>query len=334
MGEAMSMPWAPVSELPWSKERGERTRFLIILSLVALLFVPPALLIPLIDLPEPDRNEVEKVPPALAHLLEQPRPEPKAKPVEPEPVAEPPKPEPKPEPEPEPAPKAETPKPEPVQTPPPKPVAAERAPAPPEQTVQQARETASRSGLLAMKDRLAALQAPETEPAPVLRANAGKTTPAETADKPEPSRVLAGSKGVEQTEAPTTEVAVAGHEVKAVQAEPEPVQKAVAKAEPKADKGPGQRAMSNIRKVFDSQKTALYSLYRRELRQDPTLQGKVLLELVIQPDGSVSSCEVVSSELDNPTLESRIALRVRMFNFGADDVEPRTVRFPVDFLPG
>ncbi|EMP55539.1 hypothetical protein MSNKSG1_06698 [Marinobacter santoriniensis NKSG1] len=333
MGEAVSMPWAPVSELPWSKERGERTRFLIILSLVALLFVPPALLIPLIDLPEPDRNEVEKVPPALAHLLEQPKPEPKAKPkpVEPEPVVEPPEPEP----EPEPAPKAETPKPEPAKAPPPKPeVPAERAPAPPEQTVQQARETASRSGLLAMKDRLAALREPEAEPAPVLRANAGKTTPAETSDKPAVSRVLAGSEGVEKTEAPTTEVAVAGHEVKAVQAKPEPVHKTVARVEPKADKGPGQRAMSNIRKVFDSQKTALYSLYRRELRQDPTLQGKVLLELVIQPDGSVSSCEVVSSELDNPTLENRIALRVRMFNFGADDVEPRTVRFPVDFLPG
>ncbi|MEP1581329.1 MAG: TonB family protein, partial [Marinobacter sp.] len=85
---------------------------------------------------------------------------------------------------------------------------------------------------------------------------------------------------------------------------------------------------------FDAQKTSLYSLYRRELRQDPTLEGKVMLELVIEPDGSVSSCEVVSSELGNQSLEQRIAMRVRLFNFGEDDVEPRTVRFPIDFLPG
>ena len=92
--------------------------------------------------------------------------------------------------------------------------------------------------------------------------------------------------------------------------------------------------MSNIRKVFDAQKTALYSMYRRELRQDPTLEGKVLLELVIEPDGSVSACEVVSSELEHPGLEQRLAMRVRLFNFGADNVEARRVRFPIDFLPG
>ena len=45
------------------------------------------------------------------------------------------------------------------------------------------------------------------------------------------------------------------------------------------------------------------------------------MELVIEPDGSVSACEVVSSELENPGLEQRIALRVRLFNFGADNVE-------------
>lgn len=92
--------------------------------------------------------------------------------------------------------------------------------------------------------------------------------------------------------------------------------------------------MSNIRQVFDTQKSVLYGLYQRELRQDPTLEGKVTLELVIEPDGSVSDCKVVSSELGNPVLEQRIAMRVQMFNFGADNVETRKVRFPIDFLPG
>jgi len=91
--------------------------------------------------------------------------------------------------------------------------------------------------------------------------------------------------------------------------------------------------MSNIRQVFEAQKTALYALYHRALRQNPALEGKLLLELVIEPDGRVSHCKVVSSELANPALEQRLANRVLLFDFGASDVEWRTVRFPIDFLP-
>ena len=145
--------------------------------------------------------------------------------------------------------------------------------------------------------------------------------------------MLSGSGGVTDAVAPETSVNVAGHEVRKVEA---PVEKTRAVAAQPVDPGPpvGERAMSNIRRVFDAQKSALYSLYRRELRQDPTLEGQVLLELVIEPDGSVSACEVVSSELGHPSLEQRIAMRVRLFNFGADKVGTRTVRFPIDFLPG
>ncbi|MBD3639953.1 MAG: AgmX/PglI C-terminal domain-containing protein, partial [Marinobacter sp.] len=208
--------------------------------------------------------------------------------------------------------------------------------APARQSVEQARETASRSGLLAMKDRLASLREPSSDraPAPEVVANVGQESrPAVT--EPAPSEALKGSGGVEAGENPATEVAVADHQVKKLEARTEPAAQTTARVDPASGKpSAGERAMSNIRKVFDAQKTALYSLYKRELRQDPTLAGKVLLELVIEPDGSVSACEVVSSELENPTLEQRIAMRVRMFDFGADSVERRKVRFPVDFLPG
>jgi TonB family protein len=142
--------------------------------------------------------------------------------------------------------------------------------------------------------------------------------------------VLAGSGGVQSREGPAREVALAEQSVQTVSA---PREVAVAPATP-ARPSVGERAMSNIRQVFDTQKSVLYALNQRELRQDPTLEGKVTLELVIEPDGSVSACQVVSSELGNPALEQRIAMRVQMFNFGADNVETRKVRFPIDFLPG
>ncbi|MBL3556755.1 AgmX/PglI C-terminal domain-containing protein [Marinobacter sp. JB05H06] len=288
------------------------------------VFLPPALLIPTLDLPEPDRSEAETIPPQLARMVEQPEP--------PKPVVLP---EPEPEPEPE-----EPAAPEPQAPAPPVAETVEETPSPapdrpePEQSVEQARETASRSGLLAMKDQLASMRAPEQDRVETLSANvdaAGASDSSELfAAEADRASALAGSGGVSRELAPEAEVAVAGHEVREVEmaqeAAPEP---AAAK-----DAGPGERAMSNIRQVFDAQKTALYSLYRRELRQDPTLEGKVMLELVIEPDGSVSRCEVVSSELDNDHLEQRIATRVRLFNFGQDDVETRTVRFPIDFLPG
>ncbi|MBD3641524.1 MAG: hypothetical protein HUJ18_11075, partial [Marinobacter sp.] len=58
--------------LPWSRAPGERGRFAGILILTALVFLPPALLIPSMDLPERERAEMEEVPPRLARLVEVP----------------------------------------------------------------------------------------------------------------------------------------------------------------------------------------------------------------------------------------------------------------------
>lgn len=305
-----------ITGLPWSAEAGENRRFGVVLALMTVLFLPPALVIPALDLPDIERSEAEKIPPQLARLVERPTPKPEVS-----------APVPKPEPEPKPVPEKVV-----AQKPEPKVVQPQPQPAP-RQSVKQAREKASRSGLLAMKDKLASLRAPDPAPTERLQANTGSVgqEPASVADT-NADEALQGSGGVEDSAAPDTQVAVADHQVKHVKAAPEP-EKEVARAKP-AKPAVDERAMSNIRQVFNSQKTALYSLYRRELRQDPSLEGKVLLELVIEPDGSVSACHVVSSELENPSLEQRIAMRVRLFNFGADNVETRKVRFPVDFLPG
>ncbi len=313
--------WSATSgELPWSSAAREDRQFAIIAALVAVIFLPVALWIPFLHVPEIELSEAEQVPPQLARLVERPEPivAPEPKPPEPEPVT-------KEEPVPEAQPKPAVAKPAPEPAPKPEPVAAKR------QTAEQAREKASRSGLLAMKDRLASLRTPAASGSEVLRANTSAELTAQNI-KTAPE-VLQGSGGVTDSETiPQAQVAVQGHRVKEVKAVATPVSKVASQARP--EPSVGERAMSNIRKVFDAQKTALYSLYRRELRQDPTLEGQLLLELIIEPDGSVSACQVVSSELGNPPLEQRIAMRVRLFNFGADDVETRKVRFPIDFLPG
>jgi periplasmic protein TonB len=323
------------SGLPWSRDLGESRRFTGIVLLMLALFLPPAFLIPMLDVPEVERSEAEKVPPRLARLVEKPKPI-----VPPEPA----QPEPEPEPEPEvkeakkekpkqPEPKVARVEPDPVPAPKPESEPQAKSEPKPKQTTEQAREKASRSGLLAMRDKLASLRSPEPPPAREFAVNTQPEAAEATKSPKDSQEVLSGSGGVEDAQAPETTVAVAEYEVKTVDA-PEEESRKVAAKPAKVEPSVGERAMSNIRQVFDAQKTALYSMYRRELRQDPTLEGKVLLELVIEPDGSVSACEVVSSELEHPTLEQRIAMRVRLFNFGADNVEARKVRFPIDFLPG
>ena len=85
--------------------------------------------------------------------------------------------------------------------------------------------------------------------------------------------------------------------------------------------------------VFDRNKAAIYSIYNRALRQNPALQGKVVLKITITPGGRVSACQVISSELGAPALERKIVMRVRLFDFGAKNVETMVVTYPIEFLP-
>jgi outer membrane biosynthesis protein TonB len=94
------------------------------------------------------------------------------------------------------------------------------------------------------------------------------------------------------------------------------------------------RTDEEIQIVFDRYKAALYRLYNRELRRDPTLRGQLVLRLTIEPDGSVSFCELQSSSMDAPALASQVVDRVKTFDFGAkEDISAVTIVYPIDFLP-
>lgn len=107
--------------------------------------------------------------------------------------------------------------------------------------------------------------------------------------------------------------------------------------------GPGERPLSDgpglartdeeIQIVFDRYKSALYRLYNRELRRDPTLQGQMVLRMTIEPDGSVSFCQLHSTDMGAPELVAQVVDRVRGFDFGAKEVPAITIVYPIDFLP-
>ena len=94
------------------------------------------------------------------------------------------------------------------------------------------------------------------------------------------------------------------------------------------------RTDEEIQIVFDRHKAALYRLYNRELRRDPTLQGQMVLRIRIEPDGSVSLCELQGTDMNAPNLSSQVLARVSTFDFGAkEDIPAVTILYPIDFLP-
>jgi len=307
-------------ELPWSASPTEERRFRAITTTMLVVYVLLAALVVFIKLPPTDRYEAETVPPRLAKLVIQEKPKPPPPP--PPPKVEEKKPEP-----PKPEKKAEEPK-------PPKPAPeVKKQPAKPD--VQAARNKAAHSGLLALRSELADLQQNDlgnlVQDKPLIKTDKQAATAVThrsiiAAEGTKGSGGISTSKlsrDVEQTQ-------LAGRQTTAVASQ-------TLEAEKKAGTAPnGQargRSIEQIQLILDRSKGALYTLYHRALRANPALQGKVVLEITIAPSGEVTNCKVVSAELDDPDLISKLSARIRLLNFGAKDVETTVFTWPIDFLP-
>jgi TonB family protein len=241
----------------------------------------------------------------------------------------------RPKPPPPPEPKDETPPPKPevlqrIERP--KPVPAPVAEAPPRP---DPRKKAAESGLLALSNQLAELRDLEVEqtPAQTLNKGAGEKTRVDRALLT--SRTGEGSGGIAVSKASSgfgggaTELAAhsTAQVTSSVEAAPaEDVQRTGRSSQ-------ASRTREEVELVFDRNKSAVYALYARALRDNPSLQGKVVLEVTIAPSGEVTDCRVISSDLGDAELERKLVARVRMFRFEARDVAPMTTTKPIEFFP-
>ena len=306
--------------LPWSNVENESKRFRLILILSFVFFIPMAFIIQGTTLVEKERSQLEALPPQLAKVIiekkkqieipKQEKPKEEKKEPEKKPDEKPPEPKKKEKPKPKPKPKK----------------------SPPEQTVKQAQKVAKSSGLLALQDDLADMRA-SLDTSALTSIPTGSMVASTIAAKTsaiDSGSVRAGSGGVNTTEMAVPAETVALAERTETVLEENEAEKLTAQAKKRSKAK--IRSSGNIRRVFDQNKSSLFTLYNRELRKNPSLQGKVVLSLTIEPDGTVSSCEIVSSDLDSPKLERKIVYRVRLFNFGAMPVEVKVVTYPIDFF--
>jgi periplasmic protein TonB len=97
--------------------------------------------------------------------------------------------------------------------------------------------------------------------------------------------------------------------------------------------GKASRGSEEIALVFTKNKGAIDAMYARALRDNPALQGKVVLEITIAPSGDITAARIVSSELKDPEFEAKLLARIRLFKFEAKDVAALTATKPIDFFP-
>ena len=298
-----------------------------ILWLLLLVYVVFAVVVPMLEQVELPREVKEQVPPQLAKIILQEKQLPP--PVKPE--VKPPEPEPLPKLEPELAP--------PEEKVPEKPV--EQAVKPqivPPTTREAAKEKASTSGLAAMKDELFSMrEAFDVKPAAQRKLD--QTTAQEVKVKRD---LLAGAanKQTDSLAKSTISKTVAagsltGNETQQIRLAKEEVlasQGAVSEKASQASQN-GQRSEAALRRTLEANKSRLYSLYNRALRKDPFLKGKVMFEIVIQPNGNVSKVTINSSELNNAKLERQLTLVLRSISFPAEKVAVMTTIWAIDFFP-
>lgn len=316
--------------MPWTRGGEDDKRFNKALLASLLVSIVLGLLLPQIDLPLPEPWEAIDVPERLARLVKQERPPPPP----PSTLKEPP---------PEEQPPELAPEPEPIEeplTPTDSPVLAEEPT--PKQAPQKAKKKQTETkGILAFKEKFTNLAdgTPSVKLGADARISGGGDT---TAGRPERSMVTTqapGSSGginlaslsrglggggggggqmagVQLTRA-TSSIGGSGGEDR-----------------PLSSGAGAGRTDEEIQIVFDRHKAALYRLYNRELRRDPTLQGQMVLRIRIEPDGSVSLCELQGTDMNAPNLGDQVLARVRTFDFGAKEGIPAvTILYPIDFLP-
>jgi periplasmic protein TonB len=94
-----------------------------------------------------------------------------------------------------------------------------------------------------------------------------------------------------------------------------------------------RRTEEEIQLVFDRNKGALYTIYLRELRQNPDAHGKIVVRLTIAPSGAVKNCVVLTSEFASAEFAKKIVARVMLMDFGPKDVGDFTIDYPIVFFP-
>ena len=319
----MDLPFYREYQLPWTNSSGQERTFRRLLRIVFAAVFALGIIWPWIPTMEPDPDDVMEIPPRIAKLLleEKPPPPPPPKPKEPEPE----EPDAIKEPEPEQVVEKE-PEPDPDPEPEPPPIDYEKI----------AREKAQ-AALMPFAEDLADLadsnvleKVADSRP---LTSSVGEAARNERSMITSKVGTASGGINTASMSRNTGGTGLGGRSTTQITSPVAGLGANAGGARRTGSSGRASRSREEIELVFDKNKGAIFALYNRALRNDPLLEGKLVLRLTIAPSGAVTFCEVVSSELDDEELERKLVQRIKLFRFEAKDVEAITTTKPIDFFP-
>lgn len=293
--EIEPLPFRPMV-MPWSKKNEDEKQLRKFVAIAILYSIFLWLVIPMINLPLPDFAEETKVPERIAKMIKKEKPKPKVKTEEQTQVSQ-----------------------------------------KPSENREQAKKKVQKTGLLAFKDNFTELMNVANEAN--LGANADISNSGQQSNQAARNLVVAKASGVSGISSASLSrntggagkgmkggVAFTRVESSIGMGDGGPDRPNASSAQPRTDE--------EIQMIFDRYKAALYRIYQRELRKDPSLRGNIVLRIVIGPDGNVILCKVESSDIKSATLPGKIVARVKRFQFGRKKGAAKmTILYPIDFLP-
>lgn len=94
----------------------------------------------------------------------------------------------------------------------------------------------------------------------------------------------------------------------------------------------GQRTSAIIRSVVESHRSGIEYTYKKYLKSNPILQGKLVLQFVIAAAGNVTKVQIISSTLGAPSLDQDIVNLIYNWRFPPIPEGEVTVLYPFVFF--
>ena len=301
---AMTLQASP----PWSVGRGEDRLFRWILSQTLAVSLIIGAITPYIRLPQPETGLERELPPRRVYLLaEQPKSASRPASLE--------------------SPPAVTERPKSQTIPKPPPVAAVATP----------RQKAASSGVLAMRDALTELHAsaPRTDAGPREENRVAEVYQDTDQSSTLTADVTRGSGGIAGGVDHESVLGTAGLPARQESQRDSSLAGSATGTGQISSGPPGLvRSQEEIQELLDRNKGTMYTLYDRELRKDSSLQGKLVVSITIAPQGNVTRCVILSSQLNSVSLQQQLVELVRRIDFGnKPGAAVVTTKIPIEFFP-
>ncbi len=88
---------------------------------------------------------------------------------------------------------------------------------------------------------------------------------------------------------------------------------------------------ASIRRTLAEKRETFIACYKQEAAQNPSLQGKLLLNITVTPEGTIDTIATEENTLNNPTIQNCVFTRMKRTTFPACQGTTRHERYPFFF---